>query len=269
MKKLYLALVLILSAAACAFSEVTVSPDNPQIVYNGRISWRNPKSPAFSYPGTSAEFRFSGSSVTMLAKPGSAREKFTYDTENHYYTFAARTARALGAEYNVVARSGIGMYRNYGGPAEGTPDDCLPALYDRTLFYDADEKWDFSSFQPDVVCVNLGTNDMSVNKGDSVRYENAALQFAKRLRGYYPNAKIVMLTGSMLTDRNLGIVQRALNRVAAAMRKDGDNAFFRFDMSPQDGSLGYGAGYHPSMRQAEKMANELTCYLESITGWKQ
>ena len=259
MKKLYFALVLILSTAACAFSEVTVSPDSPQIVYNGRISWRNPKSPAFSYPGTSAEFRFTGSSVTMLAKPGSghfmveldnlapfkinfsendsvatlasnldnnehrvrvtyaiegyqkrpefrgfllsdggkmlnapkrssrriefignsitcgygieadsAREKFTYDTENHYYTFAARTARALGAEYNVVARSGIGMYRNYGGPAEGTPDGCLPALYDRTLFYDADEKWDFSSFQPDVVCVNLGTNDMSVNKGDSV-----------------------------------------------------------------------------------------------------
>lgn len=71
MKKLYFALALILSAAACAFSEVTVSPDNPQIVYNGRISWRNPKSPAFSYPGTSAEFRFTGSSVTMLAKPGS------------------------------------------------------------------------------------------------------------------------------------------------------------------------------------------------------
>lgn len=52
--------------------------------------------------------------------------------------------------------------------------------------------------------------------------------------------------------QNLGIVQRALDRVAAAMRKDGDNAFFRFDMSPQDGSLGYGAGYHPSMRQAER-----------------
>ena len=79
----------------------------------------------------------------------------------------------------------------------------------------------------------------------------------------------VMLTGSMLTGKNLGIVQRSLDRVVEAMRKDGDNAFFRFDMSPQDGSLGYGAGYHPSMRQAEKMANELTCYLESITGWKQ
>lgn len=220
---------------------------------------------------SSRRIEFIGNSITCGygIEADSAREKFTYDTENHYYTFAARTARALGAEYNVVARSGIGMYRNYGGPAEGTPDGCLPALYDRTLFYDADEKWDFSLFLPDVVCVNLGTNDMSVNKGDSVRYENAALQFAKRLRGYYPNAKIVMLTGSMLTGKNLGIVQRALDRVAAAMRKDGDNAFYRFDMSPQDGSLGYGAGYHPSMRQAEKMANEFTCFLESITGWKQ
>ena len=52
----------------------------------------------------------------------------------------------------------------------------------RDSFYDADEKWDFSSFQPDVVCVNLGTNDMSVNKGDSVRYENAALPFEMCIR---------------------------------------------------------------------------------------
>jgi len=111
---------------------------------------------------SSRRIEFIGNSITCGygIEADSAREKFTYDTENHYYTFAARTARALGAEYHVVARSGIGMYRNYGGPTEGTPDGCLPALYDRTLFYDADEKWDFSSFQPDVVCVNLGTNDM-------------------------------------------------------------------------------------------------------------
>lgn len=334
-------------------ADITVRPDNPEIAYSGRISWRNPEAPAFSYPGTSASLRFTGSSVTMLAKPGSgyfmveldgrepfkinfadgdsaitiaddlgngshqlrvsyaiegyekrpefrgfklsddgrmlerpqrskrsiefignsitcgygieadsARMRFAYATENHFYTYAAQTARRLGANYNVVARSGIGMYRNYGGPAEGTPEGCLPALYDRTLFYDAAEKWDFSQFQPDVVCVNLGTNDMSVGKGDSVRYESAARGFVKRLRGYYPKAKIVLLTGSMLTGKNLGIVRRALDRVAADERE-----VYRFDMSPQDGSLGYGAAYHPSMRQAAKMADELTEFLKSIMNW--
>ena len=43
---------------------------------------------------------------------------------------------------------------------------------------------------------------------------------------------------------------------------------YRFDMSPQTGALGYGADYHPSRRQANKMAKELSAYLTKITGWK-
>lgn len=35
-------------------------------------------------------------------------------------------------------------------------------------------------------------------------------------------------------------------------------------MSPQTGDLGYGADYHPSERQAEKMATELTRYLTTL-----
>ena len=143
---------------------------------------------------------FIGNSITCGygIEAESEKDDFSYATENHYYSYAAQTARNLNAEYVTVARSGYGVYRNYGGPIEGNPD-CIPALYDRTLFYDPDVKWDFSEFRPDVVCVNLGTNDMSLNKCDTVRFEAAYRDFLSRLRAYYPEAKIVMLTGCLLT----------------------------------------------------------------------
>src|SRR6187402_2437155 len=57
---------------------------------------------------------------------------FTPGTENHYLTYGALAARALGAELSTVAWSGKGVVCNYGD----APDSCtdpLPTYYDRTL----------------------------------------------------------------------------------------------------------------------------------------
>ena len=341
-----------------ADNQAYVPASDANILYSGRISWKNPESPAFTYPGVSAEFMFEGSTVGMGAKPGSGyfmveiddelpfkvhfaendsvlilaggldfgvhrvkvvyavegydfkpefrgfyidsvgkmlpcpvrperkiefignsmmcgygieadngKEDFSFATENHYYSFAAQAARMLKADYNAMIRSGYGVYRNYGGPRSGS-DNCIPNLYDRTLFYDAEEKWDFASFRPDVVCVNLGTNDMSLGNYDMSLLKEAYLKFVKRLRGYYPESKIVMLTGCMLTGQRLADVKKVLDEVVAEINAGGDNEVYRFDKYPQTGELGYGADFHPSRRQANKMAKELSTYLAKITGWK-
>lgn len=191
---------------------------------------------------------------------------FTYETENHYYTYAAETARALQAQHLVVARSGIGIYRNYNGPRDGN-DDCMPAMYEQTLFMNPDEHWEHRLFVPDVVCVNLGTNDVSTKGYDKVLLQNAYRDFVGYLRKVYPQAKLVLLTGSMLNGKGLADVKEALDTVTAERQSQGDMNVFRFDMSPQNGSLGYGASYHPSRRQHQKMALELTAYLRKLMGW--
>ena len=38
----------------------------------------------------------------------------------------------------------------------------------------------------------------------------------------------------------------------------------RLDSTPQTGELGYGAGWHPSKRQHERMADELISFIETI-----
>ena len=67
----------------------------------------------------------------------------------------------LGAEVSTIAASGRGVIRNYGGDTLGT----MPMLYPQTLTNVATPLWDFH-IQPQAVVINLGTNDISNNKGD-------------------------------------------------------------------------------------------------------
>lgn len=91
--------------------------------------------------------------------------------------------------------------------------------------------------------------------------------FVKKLRAVYPHAKLVLLTGSMMNGKPLDDVKKAMDTVVGEMNSQGDKEIYRFDMSPQTGSLGIGASYHPSMRQHQKMASELTAFLKKLMKW--
>ena len=143
----------------------------------------------------------------------------------------------------------------------------MPALYDYTNFEDTTQVWDYSRFTPDVVCVNLGTNDTSVGRYNKAKLREAYAGFLRHLRNRYPNATIVMISGCMLSGQRMKDVEEAQDAVVAEVNRKGDKRVVRFTFSPQDGSLGYGASYHPSMQQQAKMAAELTPFLRQLMGW--
>ncbi len=184
---------------------------------------------------------------------------FLPETENFSDSYAAHAIRALGADYLIVARSGIGMLRNYGGPAEGNPTENMPAVYDRTLFKGASPKWDSTRFTPDVVCINLCTNDFSKDGPDRALFEENYTTFVRRIQAQYPDARIVLLLGPMTTKPE---IREILERIAA---NTGDKMSF-FQMSGQ-GKHGFGAHYHPSKKQGEINGAELAAYLSQLMDW--
>ena len=196
-----------------------------------------------------------------------ASDPFEYETENHYLTYAQLTCRALGARAHVVARSGIGVYRSYGGPKAGTPENVMTTEYEYTNLYDRSERWDFSRYQPQLVCINLGTNDLSTNNYDVKLLKAAYKQFLQQVRSHNPQAKIVYLCGSMLNGKELEIARQTLNDVVDEARKQGDQQVYRFDFTPQTGDIRFGASWHPSVWQHQKMAGELTAYLRQLMQW--
>ncbi|MBQ7423028.1 MAG: lipase [Prevotella sp.] len=214
------------------------------------------------------KIEFIGNSITCGygVESVNAPDPFEDETENHYLTYASITSRNLQALHTSISRSGIGIYRNYAGPTEGSPDP-MPFQYGYTLFNDHSQAWDFAKWQPDVVCINLGTNDFSTKGYDARRYDKAYREFLKTLRTVYPTQKIVLISGPMLGEKENSIVKKTLDKIQKDLNKQGDKGIFRFDFTPQTGELGYGASWHPSLLQHEHMASELTPYLKELMEW--
>eukprot|EP01064_Diplonema_japonicum_P012069 TRINITY_DN19549_c0_g3_i2.p1 TRINITY_DN19549_c0_g3~~TRINITY_DN19549_c0_g3_i2.p1 ORF type:complete len:365 (+),score=46.48 TRINITY_DN19549_c0_g3_i2:37-1131(+) len=82
--------------------------------------------------------------------------------QSFYDSWASQICRGVGAVCHAIAWSGFGVIRNY-APGNVT----LPDVYLKTLASDVNSPdWDFSSWKPDAVVVNLGTNDNVVCVGD-------------------------------------------------------------------------------------------------------
>ena len=103
------------------------------------------------------KIEFIGDSITTgfgtLAPLGNGE----YKTKEQDVTkaFSYLTAKALGADYNVIAAGGWPIYRSV------YSDHSIPEIYENVDFFRNEEKWDFSAFSPDVVVITLGTNDFS------------------------------------------------------------------------------------------------------------
>ena len=143
----------------------------------------------------------------------------------------------------------------------------MPKEFKHTLFADTTLSWDFSRWQPEVVCINLGTNDFSTDNYDPALYEKAYRNFLSDVRKVYPKAKIVLLSGPMLGEKENGIEKGILDKLQKERAKKGDKAVYRFDFTPQTGALGYGASWHPSFKQQQLMAQELTPFIRDIMKW--
>ncbi len=185
-----------------------------------------------------------------------ASDKFTPETENGYVTYGALAARELDAEYVCIAWSGKLMW----------PQNTLPELYDRALATDAGTRWDFAAWQPDVVVINLGTNDVWANKDKDPEEEGwvgAYGKFVARVRKNYPNAIIYCALGPMITDHSspskqaLTTMRRYLQRVVQEQNDAGNAAVHFLEFATQQGEDGFGANWHPSAKTHVKMARTL------------
>ncbi|WP_224365518.1 SGNH/GDSL hydrolase family protein [Hyalangium versicolor] len=195
---------------------------------------------------------------------------FSPETENHDLSYGELTAHALGAEAVTIAWSGRGVVRNVEAPKDAP---VLPLMFDRTLPARGGSRWDFASWTPDAVVVNLGANDFASGDPGRERFEKAYEAFLVRLRARYPNAFLVVALGPTLSDSwPAGVQARAkarsyLNAVVLRRQTAGDSRTSFLEFAPQDPANGYGCDYHPNLVTHRAMAELLTARLRSLLGW--
>jgi lysophospholipase L1-like esterase len=215
-----------------------------------------------------------GNEVSVVPESGAwTAPTFTSKNENHTRSYGWLTARSLGAELVTVCYSGHGLYRNL----DMTTTGLLPALYELAV-PGRPEPWDFARYSPDVIVLNVGTNDVFAGGGtaaflpDENAFKTAYRQFLARLRALYPRARIVCTLGSMSDgykkqERN-GTVSSVhagewVTELVAERNRAGDAWVYRHMMAVQNPEAdGVGEDWHPSPSTHQKMAEALTRFLQ-------
>lgn len=200
---------------------------------------------------------------------------FSTRTEDVTKTYAYKAAQALGADYSMVSFSGYGIISGYSGNGEQVTAQQLPQYYEKLGFsygaymgqyYPQDMAWDFTVRQPDVIVINLGTNDNSYVKGNAEKeavYEAAYVEFLKVVRAHNPEATIVCTLGIMGAELYPS-VERA---VVAYQGESGDANVYTMQFDVQSASDGYAADWHPTEATHTKAAEKLAAELQTIMGW--
>ncbi len=199
---------------------------------------------------------------------------FSTATEDATKTYAYKTAQALDADYSLVSISGYGIISGYTGNGEKQENQVMGKYYDRIGFsYGnsggqnvSDWEWDFSR-EPDMVVINLGTNDSSYVGSDADRQQEffeGYVDFLEMIREKNPDAYILCTLG-LMGDSLYPTVEEA---VAAYSEETGDTNISAFHFDPIKAEEGYAADWHPTEATHERAAGELVAEISSILGLK-
>lgn len=237
------------------------------------------------------KFEFIGDSITsgegaIGAKAEEDGISMWFSALNNYSTMIAE---ALNAEYRIISQSGWGVFTNW----KNNPHANIPEYYDKVCGLVTGEKNealgafkenDFDSWQPDIVVVNLGTNDSGAfespewkdevtgethkqrlnadgtfNEKDLKSFEDAVCNFLIKLRKYNKKAHIIWAYG-MLGIAMMPAIYRAVDTYT---KTTGDKNISVFQL-PNTTEETVGARSHPGLLSHENSARMLSEYIKGI-----
>merc|ERR1711865_416278 len=185
-------------------------------------------------------------------------QEILYQMEDTHESWSMKLARKFDADAHVQCLSGIGMCKNGIG--------LLPhSEYNMTYFADrampftsptASNMWDYSKFQPDVLVINLGTNDYIASTGPTAPtfadFQAHYVAFVTRLMQNYQAAKTkVILACGPMTNRQCPYVEAA----ATILAKSFKTGYVNVSLTT---SLLSGCAGHPKQAQDTAMVELMT-----------
>lgn len=198
---------------------------------------------------------------------------FKTSTEDVTKAYAYKTAQALDADYSMVSISGYGIISGYtdGGKK---PEQTIPQYYDKLGFsYNkfadslkvAGLEWNFDNYKPDIVVINLGTNDMSYAKNEMTQaeFEEGYIEFLKQIRSHNPDSYIFCTYGVMGNT----LIRNIKNVCDKYSEETGDNKVTFFTLPMQDENKnGIVADWHPSEATHEICAQRAVKTIKETLG---
>ncbi len=209
-----------------------------------------------------------------------------FSAQNNY---AALLANSLDAEVRIISQSGWGVVSSW----NNNPYGAIPPIYEevcgllkgeRNELLGAHEKNDFKAWQPDVIVINLGTNDGGAfeqpewrdeltgesfqerknedgtyHAEDLERFEWAVRAFLRKLRRLNPSAYLLWAYG-ILDKPLLTSLQKAIETYQTEC-EDQRMSLLEIDKMTEEE---VGARYHPGKKAHERMAAMISKEIQSV-----
>ena len=209
-----------------------------------------------------------------------------FSSQNNY---TAMTARELQAEYRVISQSGFGVYSSW----DNNPAGALPLYYtqvcglaagEKNALLGADLPNDFQAWSPDIVIINLGTNDSGAFDSpewkdektgkvyeqrrnedgtyvqeDTDHFIESAVDFLKLVRGCNPKAYILWAYG-MIGTAMLPYIQEGIR----IYQQDAQDTKISALVLPEMTLEGTGARNHPGTGAHKAAADTLVQEIKKI-----
>lgn len=186
-------------------------------------------------------------------------------TQNGAESYCPMLGRLFDADVHVIAKSGMGMVKNYNDKIIPTHPN-MPDLWNRTLCDAAEPTWPFASasWSPDLAIVNLGTNDYSTQPNPTAeQFHDGYLAFSKRLTSLFPHAKQLFMSGPMWCCHVCKTCCETVHSVA------NETGAVVVDMSCEAYSHPglVGCAGHPNVAGHKKMVNDTAPAIRTLMGW--
>ena len=248
--------------------ETQCMPDNPAatvLLHSLRIDGE-----LLELPVREKKIEFIGDSLTsgegaLAAKDNEEWVTPWFTARGNYSWYACE---ALNAERQILSQSGWGVCWDW----QHTEANNMSDAYEYTVGVlhgpeaearGCSKPWDFSLWQPDIVCIRLMTNDNNgMNERQSFETDRetavrGGMDLIRKVRRHNPQAKIVWILPG--TDCHPELAAEAVRR----MQKEGMKELYSFTL-PDYGPADLGARWHPNAEWNRMAGKLLGDYLKTI-----
>ena len=190
---------------------------------------------------------------------------FSRETQNIERTYAVMVSQRLGAEAEIVAKSGRGVVRNYGEPTPTSPKP-MPRYFAQALAEREQPTWDFRRWVPHAVVINLGTNDFSTQPHPPEEvFARGYEALIADVRRAYPEVTLFIVAGPRMKAPANAYLRALVERQRA---RDGGRTHLALIEDTLETPGDFGCDSHPSVTGHQKMAAQLEPVLSSVLGWE-
>ncbi|OUM56238.1 carbohydrate esterase family 2 protein [Piromyces sp. E2] len=213
-------------------------------------------------PSKDRKIEFIGDSITCGVGALEKDCEYYSTSADGINLYAYKVAQKLNADYSIFSFGGFGVYSGFRGEPVRKVDITVPVYYEKlgrlNWNFDHPENtttaissidWDPTEFEPDLIIVNLGTNDAFY-----INSLSEDLREGEQINFIHPNAEILCTIGMM----GQFLYQEIENAVTAYVNETHDAKVNAFLLS-EDNIEKNGPGFygHPSILSHIDAANEI------------